>query len=234
MYRYLLVILLLAGCSFAASAQQPDTSSLVVKRKTDSVNVKKRDTVPPVKKAPLPPIKKEKVYHPDSTHNPHTAVMHSLMVPGWGQLYNHRWWKVPVIYGGMGLLGWAVVFNEKYYKQFLALAQYLEHGVKPGPKDKYYNEYNLYVVSAGYQASAINNATDSYRRDRDLSILGLLGAWGINVIDAYIDAKFIHSYTVDNDLSMKISPGLINQQPVYAQNLSNSFIPAIKITFTLK
>ena len=232
MYKYLLVIFLLAGSTVFASAQQPDTSSVVVKSKTDSVKAKKPDTVP-AKKAPLPPIKKEKVYHPDSTHSPHKAVMHSLMIPGWGQIYNRRWWKVPVIYGGMGLLGWAIVFNENYYKQYLAIAKYLEHGVKPGPKDKYYNEYNLYVTVGGYQSAAINNATDSYRRDRDLSILGLLGAWGINVIDAYIDAKFIHSYTVDNDLSMKISPGVINQ-PYYAQNLSNSFIPAIKITFTLK
>jgi len=230
-YKYLFVIWLLAGCFSVAAAQNPDTSSSA-KNKTSNIKQKKRDTVPG-KKAVVPKIKKEKVYHPDSLHNPHTAVMRSLMIPGWGQLYNHRWWKVPVIYGGIGLLGWAIVFNAKYYSQFLTIAQYLEHGKVPKPGDKYYNEYNLYVLQAHYGSQAINDATDSYRRDRDLSILGVLGAWGINVVDAYIDAKFIHSYTVDNNLSMKITPGLINQS-AYAQNFGNSYIPGIKITFTLR
>ncbi|MGZ3767579.1 MAG: DUF5683 domain-containing protein, partial [Mucilaginibacter sp.] len=75
--------------------------------------------------------------------------------------------------------------------------------------------------------------TDIYRRDRDLGILGFIGGWGIQMIDAYIDAKFIRSYTMDNNLSFKVSPGLIGQ-PLYALNSYNTFIPAIKITFTLK
>ncbi len=232
MYRFLLLLFVFTGLAFMACAQNPDTSATARKDKTDKVNLKKHDTTS-AKKALPPKIKKEKVYHPDSTHNPHTAVMRSLLIPGWGQLYNRRWWKVPVIYGGISLLGVAVVYNEKYYKKFLALAQFSEHGTKPALNSTYYNDYNLYVASGAYGFQALSNAADGYHRDRDLSILGLVGAWGINVIDAYIDAKFIHSYTVDNDLSMKISPGLIDQQ-AYAQNFSSPYIPGIKITFTLK
>jgi hypothetical protein len=227
MYKYLLIVGLLAGISFTAMAQKPDTSSAASKSKTDTLISTKRDTVVARSFAPK---KREKVYHPDSTHSPQKAIMRSLMIPGWGQLYNHRWWKVPVIYGGMGLLGWAIVFNSTYYKEFLALAIYREHGIVPGPKDKYYNEYQLY---ASQPDQAIYDAQDAYRRNRDLSILGLVGAWGINVVDAYIDAKFINSYTMDNNLSMKITPAVLNQ-PMYAQNLNGSFIPGIKITFTLK
>jgi hypothetical protein len=60
-----------------------------------------------------------------------------------------------------------------------------------------------------------------------------LGAWGIQAIDAYIDAKFKHSYTMDNNLSIKIRPGMIGQ-PFYASNSLGSYAPALTITLTLK
>jgi len=75
--------------------------------------------------------------------------------------------------------------------------------------------------------------TNLFRRNRDLGILGFVGGWGIQMIDAYIDAKFIHSYSMDNNLSFKVSPGTIGQ-PMYALNNTSMFIPAVKITFTLK
>ena len=224
MYKYLLIIGMLAAFTFTAKAQQ----------KADTASVTKKDTF---KKASgtapgsfAPPIKKEKEYHPDSTHSPHKAVMHSLMVPGWGQLYNHRWWKVPIVYGGIGLLASAVIFNQRYYNQFNVLAHYYKNGVTPKTTDKYYAEYIAYT-NAGVPAQNIYDALDSYRRNRDLSILGILGAWGIQTIDAYIDAKFINAYTVDNNFSMRITPSVINQ-PVYAQSAFGSYIPGIKVTFT--
>lgn len=221
MYKFLFVIGFMMVFAFAAAAQTADTAST---GKKDTI--KKASNTAPGSFAP--PIKKEKAYHPDSLHSPHKAVMHSLMVPGWGQLYNHRWWKVPIIYGGIGLLASAVIFNQKYYSEFITLARYRERGVAPVKGDKYYDDYILY---ANVSDQNIRDVADNSRRNRDLSILGILAAWGIQTIDAYIDAKFIHSFTVDNDLSMKVTPGLIGQ-PVYAQNVNSAFIPALKITFT--
>jgi len=216
------------ACVFTAVAQQPDTTSAKLKTTKDSLVSTKNDT--DVVRSYKPKKQKERVYHPDSTHSPHKAVIRSLLVPGLGQIYNHQWWKVPVIYTGIGLLGWAVVFNNTYYNEFLALSKYREHGVTPGPKDPYYNEYNLYINQPD---QALYDATDGYRRNRDLSILGILAAWGINAVDAYIDAKFIHSYSVDNNLSMRVTPSLLNQ-PVYALNSSSSYVMGLKITFTLR
>lgn len=149
------------------------------------------------------------------------------MIPGWGQVYNHRWWKVPLIYGGLGLLTSAIIYNQHYYKEYLTLSRYRQ-GTPPNPGDPYYTEYNLYkdVPDAN-----LSDARENSRRNRDLSILGFLAVWGIQAIDAYIDAKFIHSYTVDNNLSFKVAPGIINQ-PVYAQGANNAYIPGIKVTFT--
>ena len=228
MYKYLLLTWLFASFFFIARAQNPDTtSSTVVKSKKDTLKATRQDT--DVIRSNAPKIRKPKIYHPDTTHSPHLAVMHSLMVPGWGQVYNHRIWKVPVIYGTLGLLGWAIAFNAQYYKEFLQLSIYRNHLITPTAKNPYYAEYNLY---SSVPDQSIYDAKDGYRRNRDLSILGFVAFWGVNAVDAYIDAKFIHSYTLDNNFSIHVTPTMINQ-PVYAQNFAGPYIPGLKITLTL-
>lgn len=227
MQKLIVLIGLLIGLTFAAIAQNPDVQAK--KSKADSVQLK-RDSLKSKPFAPKPA--KIKVYHPDSTHSPHKAVMRSLMLPGLGQVYNRKWWKVPIIYGGLGLIAWAYLFNQKYYTENLAIARYRHDGTAPVPGDKYYDLYQQYALYK-YPDESVYNAVIAYRRNRDLSVLGFVGFWGINVIDAYVDAKFIHSYTMDTNLSMRVRPGLI-EQPMYAGNLNGSFIPGIKFTFTLR
>jgi hypothetical protein len=222
MYKNLLIIFLLGGFAFAAAAQtsSPDTTKTkkdIQNRKRDSVNSKRF----------APKVTKEKVYHPDTLHDPHKAVMRSLMIPGWGQIYNHQWYLVPVIYAGLGLLVDAIIFNQRNYGPNLVVARYFEHGVAPTPNQPDYNLYELYVT---YQvpATTVYSIVNSYDRDRDLSIFGLLGAWGIQVIDAYITAKFQQVYTMDTNFSYKVEP--MFGQPVYAQTLSGAFVTGVKVT----
>jgi len=224
MYKFLFFLAVSAFFISAAQAQVVDSTG---SKKSDTLKVKHPVKTPSGSFAPKIDPAKEKIYHPDSTHIPHKAVMHSLMIPGWGQVYNHRWWKVPLIYGGLGLLTSAIIYNQHYYKEYLTLSRYRQ-GTPPNPGDPYYTEYNLYkdVPDAN-----LSDARENSRRNRDLSILGFLAVWGIQAIDAYIDAKFIHSYTVDNNLSFKVAPGIINQ-PVYTQGANNAYIPGIKVTFT--
>jgi len=227
MYRYLLLFLLTIGFRFSVLAQKKDTVPSVLKVK-DSIT-KKQDTA--VARPFIPKPKKERVFIPDSTHSPHKAIMRSLIIPGWGQIYNHHWWKVPVIYTALGTLGYLLVMNTDSAKEFLALSQYREHGEDPTIKKlPYYQQYKLYI---NVPNQSIYDVYNYYLRDRDLSILGVLGAWGINLIDAYIDAKFINAYSVDSNLSMKVTPTLLNQ-PFYALTNNSSYIPGIKFTFTLK
>ena len=216
--RLILNWLILCVASLA-NAQEPDNIAHI-KTRTDSLATK-RDSA--TSKKYYPKITKEKVYHPDSLHNPHTAVMHSLIIPGWGQLYNHQWWKVPIIYAGLGLLGDVIMYNQQQYKIFLKEDILREHGVVTGRNPE------LALITD----PDIDTFTNVFRRDRDLGILGMLGGWGIQMIDAYIDAKFKHSYTMDNNLSFKIRPGVINQSS-YAFSSTATYIPAITVTFTLK
>lgn len=231
MYKYLLVIWLLAGVVFTARAQSPDTTKRnVIKNSKDTLKATRQDT--DVVRSNAPKIRKPKVYHIDTTHSPHKAVIRSLIIPGWGQVYNHRIWKVPIVYGTLGLIGWAIVFNAKYYKEYLAFteARYRGQPLKANVPAYYVTDYAA-LQANNVPDQSIYDAKDGYRRNRDLSILGFVAFWGVQTIDAYIDAKFIHSYTLDNNFSMHITPTFLNN-PTYAFNATGSYIPGIKATFT--
>jgi hypothetical protein len=225
MYKKFLIVCLFAATTAIVKAQQPDTT----KRKP-TVTKSLQDVRDSVKNNPIVPKAKERIYHPDSNHSPHKAVMHSLMVPGWGQVYNHQYWKVPIIYTGLTLLVVAYNFNRVNYTENLAIAKFRESGVPPAKGTKYYDLYQAY---APFSTEAIDDAVTGYARNRDLSVFGFIAAWGIQMIDAYIDAKFQHTYSMDTNLSLKISPSMLNQ-PVYAGNFGSSYIPGLKLTFALK
>jgi hypothetical protein len=231
MHKWLLFLLLALG-TFTAKAQKPDT--VRVKSANDSLN-RVRDSV--TSKPVLPKIlakKNKKRYNPDSTHLPSKAVKRSLMIPGWGQLYNGAWWKVPLIYGGLGSLGLAVEFNSRYYRQYLAVYNLRRNGERPGEGTSR-AVTQLFFDTQNVSVTAIEGAVSSYQRNMQLSILGIAGAWGIQVIEAYIQAKFIHSYTMDRDLSFKVTPGVLPTGPLYASgSLSSSVMPVVKLTFTFK
>jgi hypothetical protein len=226
-FKYLLLFLFFVSLTFAALAQKPDTSLAKKTKAKDTLISTKHDTI--VTRS-MGKVKKEKIYHPDSTHSPRTALIRSLIIPGWGQIYNHSWWKVPFLYGGFGVLGYSYISNQTNLNEFLQLSHYREFGITPKPTDPYYREFQLY---SALPSQSIYDAADLYRRNRDIVILSFAAVWGIQVIEAYINAKFIHSYSIDSNLSMRVSPGFLNQ-PVYAQNFTNSYIPGIKITFALR
>lgn len=223
MYKYFLIVSFLVLSAFAVNAQTIDTTL-----KRDEVPAALQARRDSVRANPIVPKSKIKVYYPDSNHSPRKAVMKSLMLPGLGQIYNRKWWKVPAVYTGLGLLAWAYVFNVNYYNESLAVARYRQEGKAPAPGDPYYQTYIDYQP---YSTAAINTAIIGARRNRDMSAFGFVGVWAIQMIDAYIDAKYKHSYDMNDKISMTVKPGLINQ-PMYAGNF-HSIIPGLKITFTL-
>jgi len=214
---------------FSAQAQKADT--LTRKSKADSLYRKKDETT---SKRFVPKAGKEGVYHPDSLHSPHTAWTRSAIIPGWGQVYNHQWWKAPAIYAGLGLLANAIVYNQGQYKDFLAVARFQQTG-KSVDDPSFANDPNLplYRQYGIYSSTAIIDAKDGYYRNKEISILGFLAVWAVNVADAYIYGKLQHSFSMDNDFSLQIAPTNI-AQPVYASNFNTTFTPGIKLTLTLK
>jgi hypothetical protein len=237
MFKYFLGAVLFMLTGFCAIAQAQDT---IVRKKADTTVVAPPKTVDDARQRFVPKLKKEKVYHPDSTHIPSRAVKQSLIIPGWGQWYNRKgaWWKIPAIYAGLGALGYSIVESQKSYKMFLALYRIRNSGAIPTAGQPYYSEYIKYKAEyelySGSPLTSLQDAASTYQRNFQISILSVVAVWGVQAVEAYIEAKFINSFTVDNNLSMKVTPGFINQ-PTYAMaNVSNAYIPGIKITFTLK
>lgn len=232
MYKCLLIIALLCLTVFAVHAQKPDT----VKSTKRDILIRKTDSLESGRFKPK--IGKEKIYHPDSTHSPHKAVMLSLYFPALGQAYNHKYWKMPLIYAGLGSLVWGVLFNAKYYNDLLRVAQLNERGttLQSLSKEPDSRDYKLLQTYGSYSSASVLSTKDYYRRTRDICILGFAGGYAIQLIDAYIDAKFMHSYSMDNNLSFKVTPGIMGQSmpSIYAANLSESFAPSLTITITLR
>jgi len=226
MYKFFFALFFSSLLILAAKAQAPDT---VGKKSSVAKSLQeKRDSV---KEHPIVPRVKEKVWHPDSNHSPHKAVMHSLMIPGWGQAYNKQYWLIPPIYVGLGLLVRSYITNKNDYNAFLAVAKYREQGIAPGPNDAHYADYVNY---APFSTAAIDDAVTASNRNTEICIFSFAAVWGIQIIQAYVEAKFQHSYTMDNNLTLKVSPAFMNNQPVYASNFNPSYIPGLKLTFTLK
>ena len=150
---------------------------------------------------------------------PLKSTLYSAVIPGLGQINNKRWWKVPIIYAGLVLFVVQYNENNNAYRSYLAEAQYrVNHSGQVGNP-----------AYAGFPASYIIATKETYRRNRDLCVLGLVAVYAANIIDAYVDAKFFR-FDISDKLSLKVSPsfGLSPSMETYA-----SIHPTIKISLEL-
>jgi hypothetical protein len=230
MCKYLFFTIFLLVC-IAAKAQTPDT---IVSRGKNNALKPKNDTTVLKPFKPKTKVTKEQVFHPDSNHSVRGARIRSMIIPGWGQIYNKHglYWRLPLLYGGLYFAIQNLISNGGDYNDFLKESQWRANGRQGNEPLPIYQGTSITNISD----QTIYDYKDQLRRNRDLTIFGLVAIWGINVIDAYVEAKFIHSYTMDNNLSFKVTPQLMGQptQPVFASNFNATFTPGLKITFFLK
>ena len=152
----------------------------------------------------------------EMNHSPHTATMYAAILPGLGQIYNKKYWKLPLLYGGAAALGYAIHFNNKYYKKYSSA--YRDFLLRD-PNNKSYMEFatrahlteeDVTVTYAAWFQRALNNKKNYYRRYRDLSIFGMIGLYVVQIVDACVDAHFFY-FDVSDDLSFnwrpEINPG---------------------------
>ena len=208
------------------------TFSLILVFAITTVFAQKADSIPlkaDTTKSGLKSSKVEKKVFKDSARlalekMPRRAAIRSATLPGLGQITNGRWWKVPLVYGGFVGVGLVYEFNQRNYKIFLKEAQIREfNNTVPDSLKKQGNPF--YAV---YSSTGIISIKDAYRRNRDLSILGGIAFYALNIIDAYIDAKFFR-FDVSDDLSIRAKPTL-ERNPVNARAAP---LPGIKLTLSL-
>jgi len=217
--RYLKAFILIFICSIGlAQAQKADSLRQEIKQiSVDTLNMQDSTNVPTdtnVKKRKKKVKEEEPYVYKDSARlalekMPKTAVRRSAILPGWGQLsVNKKWWKVPIIYGGVAGLIYSYDVAQSGYKEMLAEAQY-----RLLNNNQYLNE-----KYAAANQEWIIQAKDFYRRNRDLTILLGVGLYALNLIDAYVDAKMFR-YDMADDLSFKINPLIEQPIGIYANRM---------------
>ncbi|HRD58627.1 MAG TPA: DUF5683 domain-containing protein [Ferruginibacter sp.] len=143
--------------------------------------------------------KKKTVY--DSTYNPNKAVMRSLMIPGWGQATNKKYWKIPLVYGALGTTGYMFFRNIKQYKE--SKEAYILATDGDDSNDHLIKQPYFSVKEYPERIRAFRN---SVRQNVDYSVLFFIAFWGLNVADAAVDAH-LKTFDVSDDLSLQIKPG---------------------------
>ena len=142
--------------------------------------------------------------------DPKRALWLALVFPGGGQIYNRKYWKLPIIYGGfMGCI-YAMNWNNNMYKDYSQA--YLDISDKD-PGTASYNKYlHLGAKIDGNEErykQIFKSRKDKYRRWRDLSFFVMVGVYALSVIDAYVDAE-LSVFDISKDLSLKVEPTIMN------------------------
>jgi hypothetical protein len=222
------VFLFVVSFSFALSGfSQTGSGTVDTLRKTDDQSNPRLSA--PIDTSATPTVAAKPTVFKDSARLalerlPGIAVRRSAILPGWGQVTNKRWWKVPLIYGGFVGVGLVFEFNQRYYKKFLSEAQFRDAAIRAG-NPELTRDPDLVVIR---DQQGLIQYKDYYRRTRDLSVLVGLGLYTINIIDAYVDAKFFR-FDISDRLGLRVTPSVV-------PSMSSTFVataPALKFQIKL-
>ena len=153
------------------------------------------------------PVTDKKVDSVLKTHSVRKAVIRSAILPGWGQIYNKKYWKLPLVYGALGVTAYIFLDNIQVYKdsRFAYKAKYQASKPNATAADSvlYFRIKEEYLP---YSLESLRQNRDQFRRYIDYSVLFFVFFWGLNVVDAAVDAH-LKSFDVSDDLSLRIRPG---------------------------
>ena len=207
------LLLLTAVTGFAQVTDEvPKDTVSVISSDTDSLfadSLKQALTVIAEAEPPRTMKKQWDTWQPD----PKRALWLALVFPGGGQIYNRKYWKLPLIYGGfMGCL-YAMNWNNNMYKDYSQA--YLDI-MDDDPGTASYNNYlhlGAKITSDNEERykQIFKSRKDKYRRWRDMSFFVMVGVYALSVIDAYVDAE-LSVFDISKDLSLKVEPTIMNNR----------------------
>lgn len=154
------------------------------------------------------------------------------MIPGAGQIYNRKYWKLPIVYGGFIGCLYAIRWNNQMYKDY---SQAYMDIMDNDPSTESYNQFlhlgnTITEENKEQYQNLFKKRKDFYRRYRDLSVFCLIGVYALSVIDAYVDAS-LSEFDISKDLSMKLEPTIINNRSSLNPLKSSSLGLQCSITF---
>ncbi|PKP02942.1 MAG: hypothetical protein CVU11_10240 [Bacteroidetes bacterium HGW-Bacteroidetes-6] len=151
-------------------------------------------------------------------HSPQKATIMSACLPGLGQVYNRKYWKVPVIYAGLGGAGYAIGFNNNLYKDYRSayIARTDGDSTTVDPFVGHYTETNLLDLR------------NYYRHNLELSVIILSAVYILNIVDAAVDAN-LYDFDISDDLSLSFHPALWNAGSAFCPSIGGGFTIRINL-----
>lgn len=144
--------------------------------------------------------------------NAKRAMWLAIVLPGAGQIYNRKYWKLPFVYGGFVGCAYAMRWNNQMFRDY---SQAYMDIMDDDPNTQSYNQF--LHLGAKIDSSNLDryqrlfkNRKDKFRRWRDLSFFCLVGVYAISIIDAYVDAS-LSEFDISKDLSLRVEPTIINR-----------------------
>lgn len=235
------LLILVAAFTFflvnLASAQVKDT----ILKPADTSKIKLSKSLDTAAKKPMTrkDSMKAKYVNPGKVAG-RKAVFRSMIIPGWGQLYNmqllndgygtragksqffqklYTGGKIAAIYGGITVLTMSYIESSKQYNLALTELQYRDsHNDQPDPNGPF---------GSRYSTTGITQRKDTYRRNKQIVLFSYGLVYFANIVDAYVAAR-LHFFNIDDNLSFKVMPSMINTNSMYGFNAT----PALKVSLT--
>jgi len=213
MSRIYLSVLIVTVLISPALCQKPDSveyietpDGFVPMWESDSVvAVQGFDTTTQYRRSPRVTADSLVLVQPDFSHSPSKAIMYALVLPGLGQAYNKKYYKMPIVWAALGVAGYAISYNTIQYRQSSE-----DYALLPDETNERYLQF--------------------WRRNLELSYIGLILVYALQVVDSYVDAQ-LYSWDVNDNLSLRIAPSL---QPLMAPGSLTGQSVGLTCSFDLK
>lgn len=143
--------------------------------------------------------------------NPKRAMWLAIVLPGAGQIYNRKYWKLPLVYGGFVGCAYAMRWNNQMYRDY---SQAYMDLMDNDPNTQSYNQFlhlgvKIDETNIERYKTLFKNRKDRFRRWRDLSVFCMIGVYALSIVDAYVDAS-LSEFDISNNLSLRVEPTIIN------------------------
>lgn len=202
-------------CLFASAQGEVKVDSVMDKAMSDTIHRADKSVLTAKDTLALLQLQKEsmKIKRDWTTWkpNPKRAMWLAIVLPGAGQIYNRKYWKLPIFYGGFLGCAYAMRWNNQMYADY---AQAYIDIMDDNPNTNSFNQF----LHLGSQITDQNidrykelfrKRKDRFRRWRDLSFFCMIGVYGLSIIDAYVDAS-LSQFDISDDLSLRLEPGFVN------------------------
>lgn len=145
--------------------------------------------------------------------NAKRALWLAIVLPGAGQIYNRKFWKLPIVYGGFVGCAYAMRWNNQMYRDYSQA--YLDL-MDDDPNTQSYNQFlhlgaKIDDTNIERYKAIFKNRKDRFRRWRDLSFFCIVAVYALSVVDAYVDAS-LSEFDISKDLSLRVEPAIINNK----------------------